>query len=357
MARVYTFRHINKGVLGWHPELAEGEGADDYAEWLWLDGQLEQGYQFSLGLFTNFPAHYRPTAWYQERWGGHPEMDRWPAVDLHISTPDGKLYRGAELYSPETFKPAEWGVTIADNTFAGELNPQTGMPEAYRLKVSVGDVGLDIAARVIATGVVFSDEEHGYTYYHPIKKRALGWWPLVPRAEIQGSLSIQGKTIDVKGLAFCERQVMNLPGLTGQESWFWGHFFAGDYSAVWTDSAASEHFNYRHFSPFVLWKGSEVALSTYNFAAYAERFGLDADDIPYPRVVSLKASDGIRELTAQLKNGKVINRLESYARQVGEAHMQLKEWGETDEAHGEAVHEWGCGPDWFPNAFDKCFER
>jgi len=358
MTRAYTFRNIDNGVLGWHLDLGEGDAIDDYGEWLWLDAQLEDGYQFSLGLFRNFPPTYRPTTWYKAKWGDRPEVGRWPAVDLHIKTPDGKLHRSTEVYPPESFKPAPWGVTISHSTYTGKFNSQTGRPESYHISASVGNLGVDFNARVIATGVVFSDEEHGYTYYHPIKKRALGWWPLIPRAEIEGTIIIEGNTVKAKGLAFCERQLWNLPviGPSGQSWWFWGHFFADDYTAVWTDSAASEHFKYRHFSPFVLWKGGDVVLSTFNFAGYAEKFGLDPDGIPYPEVVSLKASDGNREMTAQLVNGKILTRLESYVRQCCEVHMQLKHWGETKEIHGESIHEWGCSPDWFPKAFDKAFE-
>lgn len=359
MTRTYTFKNINAGVLGWHLDLGKGDAAEDYGEWFWLDGQLESGYQFSLGLFTNFPPSYRPTAWYKARWGDRPEMRLWPAVDFHVATPDGKVHRGIELFPPESFKPAPWGVSIGHNTYTGKLNPRTGMPESYHLKVAVEDMTIDLKASVVATGVVFSDEEHGYSYYHPVKKRALGWWPLIPRAEIEGTITVGGKTIRDKGLLFCERQLTNLPvsGPSGQLWWFWGHFFAGDYTAVWTDSAASEHFNYRHFSPFVLWKGSDVVLSTYNFAAYVEKFDLDSDGIPYPSVVSLKASDGVREMTAQIVKGTITNRLESYVRQRSEVRLQLKHWGETQEVRGEAIHEWGCGPDWFPKSFDKAFKQ
>ena len=351
MPRKYTFRKLTGSNLGWHPELREGEGADYYGEWFWLDGQLEGGYQYSMGLFARRPG------------GISPEGKNWPSVELHILTPDGEVHHATEDYPPESFKPEPWGGAWGHNTFTGRLGPD-GMPEGYALKVSVGNIGVDITARAVASGVQFSDEEHGYTYYHPYKNLALAWWPLVPRAEVEGTITIDGKAAKVRGLAHCERQLANLPnafGGGGQAIWFWGHFYAGDYTAVWTDSAASERSKYRHFTPFVLWKGGDVVLSTYQFACVVEKFGIDpVTGLLYPVVESLRASDGHTGLTAQLLPGKIIDffTLEGppsapekrgvYFRQHCDVRVQVSRWDEIEEIGGTSTHEFGAGADWFP---------
>lgn len=348
MPRRNTFRRITGINLGWHPWLGEGESGGNYADWLWLDGQLEGGYQYSMGMFGARPGGTVES----ERRGG-------PTVDLHILAPDGKAHHGTESYPPEAFKPEPFGGTWGDNTFKGRLGPD-GMPEGYDLKVSVGDVGVDLTARAVAIGLQFSDEEHGYSYYHPIKNIALGWWPLVPRAEVEGTLTIEGKPVKVSGLAYVERQLTSMPtsfGGGGQAWWTWGHFYAGEYTAIWTDSASSEHFQYRHFSPFALWKGSELVLSTFQFTCYVEKFGIDADSgMLYPVVESLRASDGNVELRAQLLPGKInhIFRLGEagvYCRQYCDVNMQLRRWDDVEQDSGTAVHEFGAGGHWFP--FDR----
>ena len=352
MPRRNTFRRITKGNLAWHPELREREGAQNYSEWLWLDGQLEGGYQYSLSLSAGRPGGVAEAV---ESAG---ERGR-PSVSLHILTPEGKVHHGSEVYPPEAFKPELFGGTWGDkNVFKGKLKPD-GMPEGYDLKVSVGDVGVDITARAVAIGLQFSDEEHGYSYYHPLKNIALGWWPLVPRAEVEGTLTIEGKPIKVSGLAYVERQLTNMPasfGGGGQAWWTWGHFYAGDYTAVWTDSAASEHYQHRHFSPFGLWKGSELVLSTFQFTCYVEQFGIEPElGNIYPVVESLRASDGNVELRAQLLPGKINDRIKLgprrqgvYTRQYCDVNMQLRRWDEVEEASGTAVHEFGAGEHWFP---------
>ena len=346
MPRRYTFRRISKTNLAWHPELGEGENAKGYADWLWLDGQLEGDYQYSMGMFGARP-------------GVEGTVPGGPTIELHILTPDGKAHHGGETFPPESFKPEAFGAAWGDNKFAGKLKPD-GTPEGYDLKVSVGDVGVDLSARTVATGLVFSDEEHGYTYYHPGRKTALAWWPLVPRAEVEGTLTIEGKPVKVSGLSYVERQITNIPqsfGGVGQAWWTWGHFYAGDFTAVWTDSAASEHYQYRHFSPFALWKGSELVLSSFQFTAYIEKYGIDEDSgALYPVVESLRASDGNVELRAQLLPGKInhVFRLGGtgvYCRQYCPVNIQLRRWDDVEEASGTAVHEFGAGGGWFP--FDR----
>ena len=359
MARTNTFRYIDNSNLGWHLELKEGDAAKDYSEWLWLDGDLDNGGRISLGLFAQVPEHgedYIP----EKFWKGHPERKRWPAVDIHVWTPDGKVFRGVELVAPEEFQPLPFGAKWGNrNSFVGKIGPD-GLATGYDIKLSTNDAELDVKANAIVnTGVVFSDEEHGYSYYNPITKRAVGWWPLVPKSEFEGTLKIEGKTTKVKGKIYCERQLITIPiEKSAQRWWFWGHLSAGEYTAAWTDSAASPHFNYRHFTPFVLWKGNVPILSTFNFACYAEQFAMDpVTGVPYPAVESLRAQNNDIEFTAQIMNGKVTNRLGWYCRQASDARIQVKHWGKTEEVSGTSVHEFGADilsrdkDPWFPVQF------
>lgn len=348
MSRRNTFRRINKSHLEWQLNLREGEGAQNYSDWLWLDGKLEGGYQFQMGMFLA-----RAT----EMGGSESSVKRgYPVIDLHIQTPDRKKYYRREIYSPESFKPEPFGGTWGNERFVGRLNSD-GLPEGYELKVTLGDLGLDLTARTVAIGLVFSDEEHGYSYYNPIKKAALGWWPLIPRSVVKGTITIEGKQLEVNGLVYVERQVSSIPrafGSGGQAWWTWGHFFADDFTAIWTDSAASERYQYRHFSPFALWKGSELIFSTFQFTVYIEKFGFDPESkFIYPIVESLRASDGNTELKAQLTNGRInhtfqVGKKGQYVRQSCDVNMQLRRWEVIEEASGSANHEFGAGDQWFP---------
>jgi len=344
MARVYSFHRTTKNELGWHPDLKGGGeggvgGLMGYNEWFWFDGQFENGYECSMGLF-----------------GGDRKF-----IDLYPMSPDGVVHHRSEEFSAEAFKSEPFGASWGGNNYLRGKLAADGSVLGYDVKVAAGDVGLDIATRaVVPFGVKFSPEEPGYSYYNPIKKQALGWWPLAPRAEAEGTITIDGKANPIKGQVYLERQLSSLPlggtagAKTGQAVWCWGHFYAGDYTAVWTDSAASQHYGYRHFTPFVLWKGDTVVMSTFQFAGYVEEFGIDPKTgIPYPVVETVKASDGVTELFAVLQPGTIIEHAPGswYCRQYCDIKVSIRRWGETEEIAGKSVHEWCAGGGWFP--FEK----
>jgi hypothetical protein len=150
-----------------------------------------------------------------------------------------------------------------------------------------------------------------------------------------------------------------LAGGAGQPSaqsiWTWGHFTAGEYTGLWTDSAASLQLGNRHFSPFVLYRGSEPVLSTFAFSSSVERFTVDEPGgLPRPAVVTLRAAEGGREFFARLVDGQVSDHFELngvegafYCRQVGRIEAEFYHWG-RDRFVGEVVHEWGTQAGNFP---------
>jgi hypothetical protein len=362
MARKYKARDINSTNLAWHTELGENENAANYSEWVWVeghtevDGQSKTAYHFTIAWYWAIPN--------QAGQSGETATDsRWPAIQFILLTPDGKKYGDYKTFSPESFKPDEFGGgTWAHNTFRWRLTPE-GMPLGYDINLSIFDIQLNISAKAIATGLQFSDEDHGYSYYHPVKKIALGWWPLVPRSEIEGTLTFQGSVVNIKGLAYCEKQLSNMPlsfGGGAQNMWHWGHLFAGDYTVAWTDSAASKNFRYRHFSPVAVWKGSDLVLGTLQAACCVEKFNIHpVTKSLYPEIESIRAADGDMEFAAQFQPGKIIEShspLEhkpgqlslTYVRQICPVDIQVTRGDKVEEARGTAAREWGSGPDWFP---------
>lgn len=353
MSGKYVFQTISGDHLVWHPELGEGDNRDNYAEWLWIDGQAENGYHYSVGLFQARPDVGDPEAGIDT-----PDNLRWPTVDLRVLAPDGKVRRAVRKYPPELFNPEPYGGIWENTTFKWNLAPD-GLPAGYEANASVDDIEINITAKTVITGVHFSRQDHGFTYYHPVKKLALGWWPLVPRAEVEGTIKVGGTSVDAKGIAYLEKQLTNIPNSFGggaQNMWFWGHFFAGDYTAVWTDSAASEHFRYKHFTPFVMWEGSDMVLGTFQLANCAEKFDVHPiTETLYPAIESLRATDGEVNVTAQFGPGPVVEHRRPgtlvYVRQCSPVNVQLSRDDKVVEISGTAIREWGAGANWFP--FDR----
>jgi hypothetical protein len=347
MASALTFRSISKNHLGWHSDLG-----GDLREWLYLDGWMDNGYKYSLVLASKMEMGENVVG---------PEKADWPLVDCQVISPEGVMQRVAKAFPIEKLKTKPWGVSIGNNVFRGSLTPD-GLPAGYRVKVAAGDLGIDITAEAICTGTRFVEEEHGYMYYDPTTNVGVGWWPLVPGAKVQGTLTYRGSKIPVAGFGYCERQVGNEAFAGWISHWFWGHMWAGDYTAIWSYTTAPESMQYRHFSPLVLWKGNDIILSTHNLALEAANFELDPEiGMPYPTAETLHATEANVEMTALILRGITTERdlmvnnpgtspenPGCYFRQYSDIDIEIRRLDRLEQIRGKCVHEAGWITRWFP---------
>lgn len=339
------FRHITPDEIAWRLEL--GQDDPDYVELMWLDVGLENGWQAGVGLYRSRPH----------------DAGR-PAVTVNLLRPGSPCLEEHLTLEESEFAPAEFGGSWGPgNRLTGVLDVD-GRPVSFRLELSVGRIQLELACTVVCSGVKFSSARPGYTHHRPGSGTAVGWWPVAPRAAATGSATVDGRSVDVSGSVHLEKQLSSLPlagtdgAASAQSVWTWGHFTAGDYTGIWTDSAASGQLGYRHFTPFVLYRGTEPVLSTFAFASAVERFTLEeSTGLPRPAVVTLKAAEGEREFFARLVDGQVSDQFELngnagafYCRQVGRIDGEFLHWGHRDRFEGEVVHEWGTQAGNFPFA-------
>ncbi|MGH1561627.1 hypothetical protein [Mumia sp. DW29H23] len=337
------FHHITPAEIAWHLDL--GKDDPDFVDLFWLDAGLDNGWQVGIGLYRCRPHD-----------GGR------PAITVNLLRPGKDVVEVHETYEAAAFTPTEFGGRWGDdNVLAGTFDTD-GRPASVRLSVAIDGVRIELAGTVVCAGVKFTSASPGYTHYREETGTAVGWWPVAPRTDVTGRITVDGEETVVTGAAHLEKQLSSLP-LAGEEGapsaqsvWTWGHFTCGDYTGIWTDSAASARLGYRHFTPFVLYRGSEPVLSTFASSSSVERFTTEpSTGLPRPQVVTLKASDGQRDFFARLLDGRVSDQFELngvagayYCRQVGRIEAEIHHWGARTRIDGEAVHEWGTQAGNFP---------
>lgn len=344
-----TFRSISKNQLAWHPQLA-----GNTREWLYLDGVMANGYKYDL-LFASKMEMAENIVGFEKK-----EL---PLIMCQITNPEGETHRVAAAFPIEelSLSMEPWGVKIGENTLTGALTSE-GEPSGYHVKVAHDDFGVDITAKAVALGIKFVEEEHGYMFYDPATNFAVGYWPLIPRAEIEGTLTFHGQTVPVKGLGWCERQVGNEAFAGWISKWLWGHGWAGDYTVFWMSIASTEATQYRHMSPAVVWKGNDIVLCTHNAAHSAERYEIDPEiGMPFPTIETVHATDGNVELNVMVLPGTILFRQlmtnnpgtspekpGSYFRQHSDFDMEIRRLDRIEKIRGTLIREAGWIEQLFP---------
>lgn len=336
-----AFRYITPEELRWFPWLdtwPAGEPNDDLVDLFWVDVDLDDGRQVGIGLYRRRP--YNQGA---------------PAVTVNLSTPGERTRELHKVYRTDEFTPAEYGGRWGRQAELTLRVSAEGNPIGFDLRVEFDDFSLDVTGDVVCPGLKFSTASPGFSGYREESRLAVGWWPVTPRATARAILTWRGERHDQPALVHIERQLATLP-LAGDEAadsaqsiWSWGHFNAGEYTAIWTDSAASAAFGYNHFSPFVLYRGPQPILSTFNFTAQVEKFVVDPDSgLTRPDVTTIRAGNGEVDFFARLVNGRVSDQFELndrpgslYCRQVSTVEGRVDHWGCAHRLRGQAVHEWG----------------
>ena len=344
MAVVRAYRNITSDELRWHDK----NDLPTVQDWLFWEGSFDEIPYVGMTIC-----------------GTKTEMSKEGlAIDFDIRQKDGKHYHSLITIPEEMFTPAPFGGTWGDKgIMAGRLGPD-GLPTGYDLKFTVGNISIDLTSRALVGGMKFSDARPGYSSHHPDKGIAAGWWPLVARSECEGTITIDGKGVKVKGWSYLERQCIatgtNKPNWgdtdapSTQSVWSWGHFVAGEYTAAWTDSAASRHLGYQHYGPLVLWRGNKPLLCTLNCSVSVEQYVINADDgCPQNYISTLRAADDHTELFVVLNNGLLVHRSTRnvyYTRQLSSINVRVKDvrLNETEKVTGSAIHEWGMNKGYIP---------
>lgn len=345
-------------TLGWHWELNEGMGKANFMEYLWLDAVSTSGHYIQIGAYLSYcPGTYGITE------GGT------PLFQFIVVDPDGNQYYDTRVGKYGDVTETEFGGIWGDlGKIDGHIT-EDGQVIDYDASVHFGGVDLDMhcVCEGSRRGAQFVDSEFGYSYYHPVKKIAMGWWPLAPYAKFTGTLTINGKTEQIEGVSYVDKQLSNKPntfGSGGQANWSWGHIIAGDYTVAFTDSAADAKYKYRHHSPYLVWKKGELIYASFDSTVFVEQWDIHEETNRFrPAVFTMKSKDGASEINAQLTDGIMLLEKGShnegqdneeflnliYARQLLNTNFEITRFGGFDEeVQGKCIMEWGAGAHFMP---------
>ncbi|HVQ01782.1 MAG TPA: hypothetical protein VMT57_09760 [Candidatus Thermoplasmatota archaeon] len=183
-----------------------GHGARPYAEWWYFDAVFDNGYSLTIGVKVfNILGH-----------GGVSTR-----VDLYQQ--GTLIFESEKASSMKKFYASIEVPVVAlggKELIHGFYNPVNGRYE-YNVSYAV-------------SRCAFSLHFVGCTQGWKRQQKAGDWWVvMLPRATVNGTMTIEGTTMNVTGTGYHDHTWGVRPRVALNYGWFWGTFMSADYSVTW----------------------------------------------------------------------------------------------------------------------------
>ena len=240
-------------------------------EWWYFDAEFDNGYMIAGTYHFGSP---RPPA--------NPDVR---FIEIAIYDPEGNSKLIRKRYPKEQCSASEetCDVVIGPNTFKGEI-------PRYKLHFSEGDQGFDLTYESMVEGCIPLEE------LEPEAAAYLGWVVAQPRAKVIGTLTVDGKTMEVSGEGYHDHNWASAPMSAAiSDHTFWGRTFMGDYTFCWSAGPGLRKLGYTPSGRVVAAKKDKIAAISSKVAAISSNFtaeGLPEElGLQYPRDILLKWDD------------------------------------------------------------------
>ncbi|MBC2879460.1 MULTISPECIES: nuclear transport factor 2 family protein [Streptomyces] len=145
-----------------------------------------------------------------------------PRLSLTVRTPDGRVHAGRTRHDPASFHAARDHCDVA-------LGPHRAHGDLVRYRIRAGtpsaaaDLTLTSTAPPsrVGTGTVTLADDPG---------RYLGWLVAVPRGTVEGRLSVPGRTWQVRGTGYHDKNWGTLDFGADLRAWHWARLHAGPFT-------------------------------------------------------------------------------------------------------------------------------
>ena len=238
-------------------------------EWWYFDARLEGGYT-AVGFFR--AAH--------ERTGK-------TAVEIVIYKPDGNRLQKFVKYkrSDMTVSREIADVQIGHNYLKVDYSNKE-LP-VYEVYLDEDNLGIHLKFNAQVHGWM---PGNGRTEFRD--KGYFAWCVPFPRAEVEGTIRIDDKTIPVKGIGYHDHNWGNINMAKYLDYWLWGRLYSENFTLCYAYIKCNKKMDNYPIQVLMLAKNEEIILSTGEYDLIQENFEYDkkaAHD--YPKNLTFKISN------------------------------------------------------------------
>ena len=295
-------------IFGVTPEFLKRDGLIETIT-SWEDGlRIDTG----RGSFEwwYYDAHFDDGSTAVIVFGTKPLIDRngplKPMVSLTITRPDGTKAAQFPVFPAEQFKAAKEScdVRIGPNWTRDE--PSTGSGQRlhrYEVHVESGNLAADLTF----TGIVPPWRPGAGKAYFGDLDHFFGWLPSIPYGTVEGTLTYDGQTRNVKGTGYHDHNWGNIGLNEVMDHWYWGRAHIGEYTLIYVDQIASNKYGNIHMPVFLLAKGTEILTGDgAPLIMHTRDFVPHQGGYSYPREVDFNWNSGRESIRLRLRKPKLI---------------------------------------------------
>ncbi len=209
------------------------------AEWWYFDARLDNGY-IAVGFFR--AKH--------ERTGK-------TGVEITFYKPNGEKIQNLYNYSRSDFTASyeRPDVRIGNNYIKSDFT--NGKFPTYEVFMDEGEFGFHLK---------FTAKVHswipgsGFTQFG--KKGHFGWCVGLPKADVEGTITVNGETLQIKGIGYHDHNWLNFNFQLYLDYWYWGRLYSENFTFLYAYIMCNKKVDNYPIKVLMLAKDEKVILST-----------------------------------------------------------------------------------------------
>jgi predicted secreted hydrolase len=218
-------------------------------EWWYFDARLDNGYTV-VGFFR-----------------AKNERNGKTGVEITIYKPDGKKIQNVIDYPHSALKASKEipDVQIGNNFIKVDYTNKE-LP-TYEIFLDEGDFGFHL---------IYKAKVHGWKpgegYIEFGKSKQFGWVIALPRAEVEGTIKVDGETIQVNGIGYHDHNWLNFNFALLLDAWLWGRIFSENFTVIYAYIKCNKKMDNYPIKVLMLAKNENVFLSSGEYELTQEDF-------------------------------------------------------------------------------------
>ncbi|WEV44663.1 hypothetical protein OZX60_04300 [Streptococcaceae bacterium ESL0687] len=166
-----------------------------------------------------------------------------PNFNLDITRPDGRTTQefGFATIEESSMSKEKCDVHFGDSYCTGDFKNYTIHIKTETLACDLHYKALTVPFRHGTSAIALGDEDE--YFYTDLS---------VPKCQVTGSLTYDGKEVEVEGQGYHDHQWMNITPLNAFHHWFWGRMYTEKYVVYIYDFVASPKYDYKRITYFMV---------------------------------------------------------------------------------------------------------